>query len=116
MGETTEEKIVERLVQRATLNVFNRHFSIGDLEELVDNFDRGLSIETSDTMSSLEYMTQASEVGGLTEAVRTLGAQGNPALRRLGDGVRSGGPAPASQAEQGPRGRLARPVPVPRVA
>jgi magnesium chelatase subunit I len=80
VGETTEEKIVERLVQRATLNVFNRHFSIGDLQELVDNFDRGLSIETSDTMSSLEYMTQASEVGGLTEAVRTLGAQGNPAL------------------------------------
>ena len=31
VGETTEEKIVERLVQRATLNVFNRHFSIGDL-------------------------------------------------------------------------------------
>jgi magnesium chelatase subunit I len=80
VGETTEEKIVERLVQRATLNVFNRHFSIGDLEELVTNFERGLSIETSDTMSSLEYMTQASEVGGLTEAVRTLGAQGNPAL------------------------------------
>jgi magnesium chelatase subunit I len=80
VGETTEEKIVERLVQRATLNVFNRHFSIADLEELVSNFERGLSIETSDTMSSLEYMTQASEVGGLTEAVRTLGAQGNPAL------------------------------------
>ena len=80
VGETTEEKIVERLVQRATLNVFNRHFSIGDLDELVTNFERGLSIETSDTMSSLEYMTQASEVGGLTEAVRTLGAQGNPAL------------------------------------
>jgi hypothetical protein len=39
-----------------------------------------LTIETSDTMSSLEYMTQAGEVGGLTEAVRTLGAQGNPAL------------------------------------
>jgi magnesium chelatase subunit I len=80
VGETTEEKIVERLVQRATLNVFNRHFQIADLDELVVNFDRGLSIETSDSMSSLEYMTQAGEVGGLTEAVRKLGAQGNPAL------------------------------------
>jgi magnesium chelatase subunit I len=80
VGETTEEKVVDRLVQRATLNVFNRHFSIADLEELVHNFERGLSIETSDTMSSLEYMTQAGEVGGLTDAVRTLGAQGNPAL------------------------------------
>src|SRR5687768_1899667 len=80
VGETSEEKIVDRLVQRATLNVFNRHFAIADMEELIHNFERGLSIETSDTMSSLEYMTQASEVGGLTEAVRSLGAQGNPAL------------------------------------
>src|SRR5215212_6109846 len=80
VGETTEEKVVERLVQRATLAVFNRYFSMGDLEELISNFERGLSIETSDTMSSLEYMAQAGEVGGLTEAVRKLGAQGNPAL------------------------------------
>jgi len=80
VGETTEEKVVDRLVQRATLNVFNRHFAIADMDELISNFERGLSIETSDTMSSLEYMTQAAEVGGLTEAVRTLGAQGNPAL------------------------------------
>jgi magnesium chelatase subunit I len=50
------------------------------MDELIRNFERGLNIETSDTMSSLEYMAQASEVGGLTEAVRSLGAQGNPAL------------------------------------
>jgi magnesium chelatase subunit I len=80
VGETSEEKIVERLVQRATQNVFNRHFSTADLEELISNFERGLSIEVSDTMSSLEYMAQAGEVGGLTEAIRKLGGQGNPAL------------------------------------
>jgi magnesium chelatase subunit I len=80
VGETSEEKIVERLIQRAVLNVFNRHFTTADLDELVENFERGLSIETSDAMSSLEYMTQAGEVSGLTEAMRKLGAQGNPAL------------------------------------
>jgi len=42
VGDTTEEKIVDRLVQRATLNVFNRHFAINDLDELVANFERGL--------------------------------------------------------------------------
>jgi magnesium chelatase subunit I len=31
-------------------------------------------------MSSLEYMAQAAEVGGLTQAIRKLDAQGNPAL------------------------------------
>jgi magnesium chelatase subunit I len=80
VGDTSEEKIVDRLVQRATLNVFNRHFQLSELEELMGNFERGLSIEVSDGMSSLEYMTQAGEVGGLTEAIRKLGGQGNPAL------------------------------------
>ena len=80
VGDTSEEKIVDRLVQRATLNVFNRYFSMADLEELMNNFERGLSIEVSDGMSSLEYMTQAGEVGGLTDAIRKLGGQGNPAL------------------------------------
>jgi magnesium chelatase subunit I len=80
VGDTSEEKVVEKLVQRAILNVFNRHFTIGDLDELVQNFENGLSVEVSDGMSSLEYMTQAAEVGGLTEAVRKLDAQGNPAL------------------------------------
>ena len=80
VGDTSEEKIVERLVQRATLNVFNRRFSMADLDELMNNFERGLSIEVSDGMSSLEYMAQAGEVGGLTDAIRKLGGQGNPAL------------------------------------
>jgi magnesium chelatase subunit I len=80
VGDTSEEKIVDRLVQRATLNVFNRYFSMADLEELMNNFERGLSIEVSDHMSSLEYMAQAGEVGGLTDAIRKLEGQGNPAL------------------------------------
>jgi magnesium chelatase subunit I len=80
VGDTSEEKIVDRLVQRATLNVFNRYFSMADLEELMNNFERGLSIEVSDHMSSLEYMAQAGEVGGLTDAITKLEGQGNPAL------------------------------------
>jgi magnesium chelatase subunit I len=80
VGDTSEEKVVEKLVQRSVLNVFNRRFAVGELDELVDNFENGLSVEVSDGMSSLEYMAQAGEVGGLTEAVRKLGAQGNPAL------------------------------------
>jgi len=80
VGDTSEEKVVEKLVQRAVLNVFNRYFAVGELDELVENFENGLSVEVSDTMSSLEYMAQAAEVGGLTEAIRKLDAQGNPAV------------------------------------
>jgi len=80
VGDLSEEKVVDRLVQRATLTVFNRYFSMDDMAELLANFQRGLNVEVSDSMSSLEYMAQAGEVGGLTDAMVRLGAQGNPAL------------------------------------
>ena len=80
VGDTSEAKVIDKLVQRAVLNVFNRHFSIVDLDELVRNFENGLNIEVSDTMPSLEYVAQAAEVGGLTQAMGQLGAQGNPAV------------------------------------
>ena len=79
IGDTNEEKVIEKLVQRAVLNVFNRHFSVDELDELIKNFENGLQVEASDDMSSLDYMRQAAEVGGLTAAVRRLEAQGNPA-------------------------------------
>ncbi|MDP8923798.1 MAG: AAA family ATPase [Chloroflexota bacterium] len=80
VGDTSEEKIIDKLFQRAVLNVFNRYFSIGDLGELIRNFENGLHVEVSGTMSSLEYVAQAAEVGGLTDAMGQLGAQGNPAV------------------------------------
>ena len=79
VGDAGEDKVIEKLLQRAVLNVFNRYFQVGDLQELITNFDNGLRIEASDSMSSLEYMQQAAEVSGLTDAVRKLNAQGNPA-------------------------------------
>ena len=80
VGDTSEDKVIDKLVQRAVLNVFNRRFTLEELEELIRNFANGLQVEVADGMSSLDYMRQAAEVGGLTEAVRKLDAQGNPAL------------------------------------
>ncbi len=79
VGDTSEEKVIHKLVQRAVLNVFNRRFKVDELDELIKNFDNGLQVQAADDMSSLEYMQQAAEVGGLTDAVRRLEAQGNPA-------------------------------------
>jgi magnesium chelatase subunit I len=79
VGESTEDKVIEKLVHRAILNVFNRHFNLGELDELVLNFENGLEIDVAANMPALEYMRQAAEVGGLTQAVRKLEAQGNPA-------------------------------------
>ncbi len=80
VGDTSEAKVIDKLVHRAVLNVFNRHFSIGDLDELVRNFDNGLNVEVSDSMPSLEYVAQSAEAGGLTAAMGKLGSPGNPAM------------------------------------
>ena len=79
VGEGTEEKVIDKLVQRAVLNVFNRHLNVAEMQELIQSFDRGLHIEVAPDMPSLEYMAQASEVAGLSPAIGTLGASGNPA-------------------------------------
>jgi magnesium chelatase subunit I len=80
VGESDEVRVVEKLIQRAVLNVFNRHFQPAAFDELTRNFDNGLKIEVSDDMPSLEYIRQAAEVGGLGRAIEELGTQGNPAL------------------------------------
>jgi len=80
VGESDEEKVVDKLIQRAVLNVFNRHFAPSDFDELLRSFENGLKIEVADSMPSLEYIRQAAEVGGMGRAVESLDAQGNPAL------------------------------------
>jgi magnesium chelatase subunit I len=79
VGDRDEEKVIEKLLQKAVLNVFNRHFALHEFDELLANFDNGLKIEVGDALSSLEYVRQAAEVAGFTPAIKKLGGQGNPA-------------------------------------
>ena len=74
MGEASEEKVLGKLAQRAVLNVFNKSFSAGELDEVVSAFQGGLRIEVSDAMPSTEYVRQLGEVRPLHAAVRRLGA------------------------------------------
>ncbi len=79
VGDRDEEKVIEKLLQKAVLNVFNRHFALHEFDELLTNFDNGLKVEVGDTLASLEYVRQAAEVSGFTPAIKKLGGQGNPA-------------------------------------
>jgi magnesium chelatase subunit I len=65
---------VERLITKAAFTTFGRHVSLDDLEEVIDAFDEGLSIEIGDRVPSREYVRWAREVPGLEQAVRDLGA------------------------------------------
>jgi len=79
VGDTREDRIVDRLIQGAVLNVFNRYFTVQEFDDLVHAFEDGLNVEVGDTMPSMEYMLQASSAVGLKAAVTRLGAPNNPA-------------------------------------
>jgi hypothetical protein len=68
MGEASEDKVLGKLAQRAVLNVFNKAFSGGELDEVVAAFQGGRRIEVSDSMASSDYVTQLDEVRPLQGA------------------------------------------------
>ena len=78
VGDVTEERVIERLAQRAVLNVFNRTFSLGEFDALLAAFQRGATMHVSSALPSTEYVKQALQIPGMKGAVAKLGAAGNP--------------------------------------
>ena len=84
VGETSEERVIERLLQRAVLNVFNRTFSLAEFDTLLAAFGKGATMSVSADMPSKEYVAQALQIPGMKGAVAKLGATGNPAAIAAG--------------------------------
>jgi magnesium chelatase subunit I len=107
LGETSEDKVLGKLMQRAVLNVFNRRFKAAELEDVVKAFEGGLRVDASDTMPAADYLRQLGQVRGLEGAVSRLGArepatiasavefilEGLHLSRKLNKDVQSGGAA-----------------------
>ena len=73
--EGKESQVIERLIRNALLNVFNRYFSVLDLEDFIAKFNSGLTMEVSDSMKAREYVTKvvkAGEIGGLSDKLKEL--------------------------------------------
>ncbi|MDQ3929389.1 MAG: sigma 54-interacting transcriptional regulator [Chloroflexota bacterium] len=79
VGDVREEKVVEKLVQGAVLAAWNRRFSVSDFDDVVTRFHNGLVIEVSDTLPSMEYVHQASDLKGIRNALTKLEVGSNPA-------------------------------------
>jgi len=79
VGDVTEERVIERLAQRAVLNVFNRTFSLGEFDALLAAFQRGATMHVSSAQPASEYVKQALQIPGMKGAVAKVGATGNPA-------------------------------------
>jgi magnesium chelatase subunit I len=79
VGEISEERVIERLVQKAVKNVFDRTFALAELEALLGAFQRGATMHVSATLPSQEYVKQALQIPGMKGAVAKLGARGDQA-------------------------------------
>jgi magnesium chelatase subunit I len=79
VGDLTEERVVDRLVQRSVLNVFNRTFSLAEFDSLLAAFQRGATMHVSPALPSQEYVKQALQIPGMRGAVAKVGARGDPA-------------------------------------
>src|SRR2546429_6685943 len=80
LGDTSEDQILGKLVQRAVLNVFNRSLVPAELDPVVTAFQGGLSVQVSDAMPSAEYVRQAETTPALRAAAQKLGGDGASGL------------------------------------
>src|SRR5260370_32879182 len=76
VGDRDEEKVIDKLLQKAVLNVFTRHFALHEFDELLAGVDNGVKIEGGDTRGSLEDVRQAAEGAGFTPAIKKPGRHG----------------------------------------
>jgi magnesium chelatase subunit I len=82
--EAPEERVVDRLLSRAVLNVFARRVDLDDLEDVLDAFESGLMIETGDLVPAADYVRWMAETPGLDDAIGRLGASGSPQMVAAG--------------------------------
>ena len=79
VGDVKEERVVQKLVNGAILEVFDEYFEVREFEQLVAGFERGLNVQVGDDLPSMNYVNQLSKVGGLSKAVDKLNGRGSPA-------------------------------------
>ncbi|HEX2766828.1 MAG TPA: magnesium chelatase, partial [Candidatus Limnocylindria bacterium] len=78
--ETREDRVVEKLVARAVVNVFNRHFALSELLSLVERFDaEGLEAEVGESVASDAHGRLVDAVPELRSAIARLDAGESPA-------------------------------------
>jgi magnesium chelatase subunit I len=71
--ELPEERVVDRLLTRAITSVFNRLVDIDELDEVVEAFEGGLVLETTDMTRAADYVRWVADIPGLDAVVKALG-------------------------------------------
>ncbi|HET6380641.1 MAG TPA: sigma 54-interacting transcriptional regulator [candidate division Zixibacteria bacterium] len=77
--ETREDKVIEKLVQRAVVNVFNHHFSISELVPVIEHFEQGAVAEVGESVPSSTHEALVEQLPELRRAVARLDVGESPA-------------------------------------
>jgi magnesium chelatase subunit I len=77
--ETREDRVIDKLVQRAVINVFNRHFVISELAPLIERFEEGADAEVGELIGSAAHERLVDEIPELRRAVSRLDVGESPA-------------------------------------
>jgi magnesium chelatase subunit I len=78
VGDIKEDRVVQKLINAAVLSVFHEYFEQREFDQLLAGFERGLSVQVGDDLSSMDYVNQLSKVGGLSKAIYKLNGRGSP--------------------------------------
>jgi magnesium chelatase subunit I len=78
--EAKEGKIIDDLTRKAVFSVFNRHFQMMSMEQVITQFTEGFSVEAGDMMPSRNYVRVAKEVIGLMDAVKKVADSDRPEI------------------------------------
>jgi magnesium chelatase subunit I len=70
--DKNEQKIIDDLIKRAVLIVFNRYFRFEELDPIVKQFNSGFNVETSESMIAKTYIRYLKEIPGMAKAVKKM--------------------------------------------
>jgi len=76
--EKKEDDLIERLLNRAVLKVFDKYFAVESLKPIVEYFEKGWGVEISDQMPAEDYLEGVRAISGLQDAVLLLGEVESP--------------------------------------
>ncbi len=76
--ETKEDKLIDDLIRKSVLNVFNRYYQVPKLEGIIAQFSGGFSVEVSYTMGARPYVRNVKEIVGLADAVKRVNDSERP--------------------------------------
>jgi magnesium chelatase subunit I len=77
--EAREDRVVEKLLARATVNVFNRHFAVSELAPLIERFEAGAAADVGEYVPSAAHERLVGEIAELRRAVGRLEVGESPA-------------------------------------